>query len=102
MIPIKEKITQAESNLKKELGINNILALPRLQKVVINSGTGKASDKKRNELVADRIAKITGQKPAMRGAKKSIASFKVREGDVVGIAVTLRGDRMYKFLDLVF
>ena len=99
MIPIKEKITQAESNLKKELGINNILALPRLQKVVINSGTGKASDKKRNELVADRIAKITGQKPAMRGAKKSIASFKVREGDVVGIAVTLRGDRMYKFLD---
>ncbi|MEX0910155.1 MAG: 50S ribosomal protein L5 [Candidatus Paceibacterota bacterium] len=102
MIPIKEKIKQAEVDLKKELNIDNILALPRLQKVVINSGTGKASDKKRNDLVADRLAKITGQKPAMRGAKKSIASFKVREGDVVGIAVTLRGDRMYKFLDKLF
>ena len=99
MISIKEKVAKAIPELKTELGVKNALALPRLQKVVVNSGTGKAKDKKRNELVADRIAKITGQKPAMRGAKKSIASFKVREGDIVGVAVTLRADRMYKFLD---
>jgi len=87
--------------LKKELGTKNNLAVPRLVKVVINSGTGKAKDKKRNELVENRLAKIAGQKPAPRGAKQSIASFKLREGDVIGYAVTLRGARMYDFLDLL-
>ena len=85
--------------LKKELGIKNDLALPRILKVVVNSGTGKAKDKKRNELVSERLGKITGQKPSPRGAKQSIASFKLRQGDVIGMAVTLRGERMWGFLD---
>lgn len=102
MKKLKEKIEKALPELKKELGVKNNLAVPRLTKVVINSGTGKAKDKKRNELVENRLAKITGQKPSARGAKKSIASFKVRQGDVVGYAVTLRGQRMYDFLDLLF
>jgi large subunit ribosomal protein L5 len=98
-ISIKQKIDQIRPELIKELGISNVMALPRITKVVVNSGVGKAKDKKRNELVANRIAKITGQKPAMRGAKQSIATFKVRQGDIVGVSVTLRGDRMYAFLD---
>lgn len=85
--------------LKKELGVKNDLALPRIVKVVVNSGTGKAKDKKRNELVAERLAKITGQKPSPRGAKQSIASFKLRQGEIIGMAVTLRGARMWGFLD---
>ena len=85
--------------LKKELGVKNDLALPRLLKVVVNSGTGKIRDKKRNELISDRLAKITGQKPSPRGAKQSIASFKLRQGEVIGLAVTLRGARMWGFLD---
>lgn len=94
------KVYQAiKPELKRELKIDNDLALPRIIKVAVSSGTGKAKDKKKNELVADRLAKITGQKPAARGAKKSIASFKLREGDVVGFAVTLRGERMWSFLD---
>ena len=98
---LKEKIEKVSAELKKELGVKNVMAVPHLVKVVINSGTGKAKDKKRNELVADRLAKLTGQKPAPRGAKQSIASFKVRQGDVVGYAVTLRGERMYDFLSLL-
>jgi len=99
MISTKEKINKGEEALKKELKVDNASALPRLLKVVINSGTGKAKDKKRNELIADRVAKITGQKVSMRGAKQSIASFKLREGDIIGVAVTLRGARMYRFID---
>jgi large subunit ribosomal protein L5 len=72
---------------------------PRLQKVVVSVGVGSFKDKKKIELVEDRLAKITGQKPARRGAKKSIASYKTRQGDVVGLQVTLRGPRMYGFLD---
>ncbi|MEK7504847.1 MAG: 50S ribosomal protein L5 [Patescibacteria group bacterium] len=99
MIPVKEKLKQARPALKEALKITNDLAAPRLLKVVLSSGTGKAKDKKRNELVANRLAKITGQKASPRGAKKAIASFKTRQGDVVGFAVTLRGERMYHFLD---
>lgn len=99
---LKAKIESVIPELKKELGVKNNLAVPHLVKVVINSGTGKAKDKKRNELVENRLAKITGQKPSARGAKKSIASFKVRQGDVVGYAITLRGQRMYDFLELLF
>lgn len=72
---------------------------PRVLKVVVSSGVGKKRDKKQLELIEDRLAKITGQKPAARGARISIASFKVREGDTVGLQVTLRGARMYDFLD---
>lgn len=96
---LQKKVSQTEDQLKKELGVKNRLALPRITKVVVNVGTGKAKDKKRNELVADRLAKITGQRPSARGAKKSIASFKLRQGDIIGYAATLRGARMWAFLD---
>ncbi len=96
---IKEKYAMALPAIKKQLGLKNDWSAPRLLKVVINSGTGKARDKKRNQLVADRLAKISGQKPAWRGAKKSIASFKLREGEVIGQMVTLRGQRMHDFVD---
>lgn len=99
MKTIVEKIKDSQKDLKAEFGIKNVMALPRITKVVINSGTGKAKDKKRNELVADRLAKITGQKPSPRGAKKSIATFKLRQGEVIGMTTTLRGKRMYGFLD---
>jgi large subunit ribosomal protein L5 len=99
MDKIQTKLTKINKDLAAQLGRKNVLSLPRISKVVINSGTGKAKDKKRNELVADRLAKITGQKVTERGAKKSIAGFKVRQGDIVGLTVTLRGQRMYDFLD---
>ena len=102
IIPLKEKIAKVKPALKKTLGVKNDHALPHLVKVVVSSGTGKAKDKKRNELVADRLGKITGQKAALRGAKQSIATFKSRQGDIIGVAVTLRGPRMYKFLDKLF
>lgn len=95
----KEKINKAAAGLGKTLGIKNVMALPRLQKMVISVGVGSKKDKKKTEMIADRLAKITGQKASRRGAKKSIAGFKSREGDVIGLAVTLRGERMWGFLD---
>lgn len=85
--------------LKGDFKYKNRLQAPRLQKVVISTGVGKIKDKNKIEIIQDRLAKITGQKAAARGAKKSIATFKVRQGDVVGYQVTLRGARMYDFLD---
>lgn len=85
--------------LKGAFGYTNRLQAPRLVKVAISTGTGKIKDKKKIEVIEKRLAEITGQKAAPRGAKKSIASFKVRQGDVVGYQVTLRGNRMYDFLD---
>lgn len=97
---IKEKIEAGQKTLGAKLKTDNVMALPRLSKVVVSTGVGKANkDKKRMELIADRLTKITGQKPSPRGAKKSIASFKVRQGDVVGLTVTLRGKRMQGFLE---
>ncbi len=96
---IKDKEKKAYLSMKDEFGYKNPMQAPRLMKVVISSGTGKSKDPKRNDLVVDRLTKITGQKPSLRGAKKSIASFKVREGDPVGVMVTLRTGRMYGFLD---
>lgn len=96
---VKEKLQHSLPALAKELGVKNVLALPRLEKIVLSTGVGKVKDKKRLELIADRLAKITGQKAAPRGAKKSIASFKSRQGDIIGYAVTLRGKRMWSFLD---
>ena len=85
--------------LKAKLKLENPMQAPRLQKVVVSCGIGSIKDKKKVELIADRLAKITGQKPALRGAKKSIATFKVRQGDPVGYQITLRGKRMNEFLD---
>jgi large subunit ribosomal protein L5 len=79
----------------------NKLAAPRLEKIIVSVGTGSRmkKDRETNNLVADRLAKITGQKASLRMAKKSVASFKIREGDPVGLMVTLRGARMQHFLD---
>lgn len=99
---MKEKTKEAFKELKEKLGLKNIMQSPKIVKVVINSGVGSFNDKKKIDIVEDRLAKITGQKPIKRGAKKSIASFKSREGDPVGIQVTLRGKKMWSFLDRLF
>ncbi|MBU6323574.1 MAG: 50S ribosomal protein L5 [Patescibacteria group bacterium] len=80
-------------------GFKNRMAAPRIEKVIVSTGVGKKRDKKVQEFIAGRLARITGQKPVVRSAKQSIASFKLREGEVVGFQVTLRGARMYDFLD---
>jgi large subunit ribosomal protein L5 len=86
--------------LKKEFGYTNVMAIPRLRKVVINMGLGEATaNAKVVEVGVDELGRITGQKAVVRRAKKSIAQFKVREGMPVGAMVTLRGERMYEFLD---
>lgn len=98
MQTLTEKQKQAYATLKEQFGYKNVLQTPKVEKVVISTGVGKF-DQKKKELIADRLAKITGQKPAPRGAKKSIASFKVRQGDVIGYQVTLRGARMRDFIE---
>jgi len=86
--------------LKKEFGYKNVMAVPRIQKVVVNMGLGEAtSNAKLVDVGADEIARITGQKPVTRRSKKSIAAFKVRKGQPIGTMVTLRGERMWEFLD---
>lgn len=95
----KDKQRGAFEALKSELSLANVMATPKLQKIVVSTGTGKIQDQNKIEVIIDRLAKITGQKAAPRKARKSIASFKLREGDVVGYQVTLRGQRMYDFLD---
>lgn len=103
MISTKQNEKTAFKALKEKFGYTNAMEVPRVVKVVVSAGTGSAKDKKqRNEVVAGRLAKITGQKPSLRSAKKSIATFKLREGDPVGYMVTLRGARMYAFLDKLF
>jgi large subunit ribosomal protein L5 len=101
METIKQKEKKSYAILKTKFGYKNVMAAPRLVKVVIASGTGSGlkRNKDHNKLVLDRLSKITGQKPATKSAKKSIASFKIRIGDPVGVMVTLRGARMYGFLD---
>ncbi len=88
------------SALQKELGLTNAHQVPKLEKITLNVGLGKAKDdKKMIEAATNTITKITGQKPVETIAKKSIASFKLREGNKIGLKVTLRGDKMYEFLD---
>jgi len=86
--------------LKNELGYKNVMQAPRVQKIVVSTGVGKTNkDKKRLELVRDRLSRITGQAAAPRAAKKAIANFKSRAGDTVGYQVTLRGARQQAFLN---
>jgi large subunit ribosomal protein L5 len=86
--------------LTKEFGYKNVMAVPRIHKVVVNMGLGEATgNAKIVDTGADELARITGQKPVVRRAKKSIAAFKLRKGMPVGTSVTLRGDRMWEFLD---
>lgn len=99
----KEKQEKAFDHLKEVQGYKNPMQTPRFTKVVINVGIGSLKDKKKIDVIVDRLTKISGQKPALRGSKKSIAAFKVRQGDPVGLTVTLRGTRMFAFIDkLIF
>jgi len=91
------------SQLKKDLGIGNVMAVPRMEKVVVNMGVGEGSQNiKLLEVAMEELGRITGQKAELKRAKKSIASFKIRAGNPVGTSVTLRGQRMYEFMDRLF
>ncbi len=98
---LKEKFNkEIAPALAKELGMANPMAVPRLHKIVVNMGVGEATqNSKIMDPLANDLGQITGQKPVITKAKKSIAAFKVREGMPIGAMVTLRGDRMYEFMD---
>ena len=96
---MKTKLSEAFKALKDTFDYKNVMQAPRIEKVVVSTGTGRIDDKKKVALIEDRLAKITGQKASPRPARMSIASFKLREGDVIGYQVTLRGPRMMDFLD---
>lgn len=100
-LTVKEKQIASFEKMKSNFHYKNIMAAPSMQKVVLNIGTGTAvkKDKNKNEAISLRLAKITGQKPSTRGSKQSIASFKTRKNDPIGIVVTLRGKRMDAFLE---
>lgn len=99
MESIKLKQKKVFDKMKNDFSYKNIMQSPKIEKVVISSGVGSFKDKKKIDLVVDRLSKIIGQRPVKKGAKQSIASFKVREGDVVGVQATLRGQKMFNFLD---
>jgi len=98
---LKQKFnTELRAQLQEELGVSNAMAVPRLLKIVVNVGVGRATqDIKELDRAVDELAVVTGQKPSIRRARKSIASFRLREGMPIGATVTLRGDRMFEFLD---
>ena len=98
---LKEKyINELRAPLQKKLGIQNVMALPKLTKVVINMGVGEAAnDKKYLESAVQKLTAISGQKPVITKARKSVASFKIREGWPIGCKVTLRGNKMYEFME---
>ncbi len=101
MSDLKKKFdTVAAPKLMKELGIDNVMALPKLRKVVLNVGLSKSlSDKTFTDVAVATLIKISGQKPTLQKAKKSISNFKIRQGMIVGAKVTLRGQRMYDFIE---
>ncbi len=91
---------EVQPALMKELGIENPMAAPKLEKIIVNMGVGEATQNaKLIDPAATEVGQITGQKPVITKARKSIAAFKVREGMPIGVMVTLRGDRMYEFFD---
>lgn len=96
---VKEQQKKVISALKGVFDYGNVMQAPTIRKVVISTGVGSTKDKNKIKLIEDRLAKITGQKPAARKAKKSIAAYKSREGDIIGYQVTLRGKRMFNFMD---
>jgi large subunit ribosomal protein L5 len=101
MTRLKEKYQkEVVPALQKEFGYKNVMAVPRLEKIVVNMGLGEATaNAKLIDTGGDEVARITGQKPVTRRAKKSIAAFKVRKGMPIATMVTLRGERMWEFLD---
>jgi len=96
---VKEKEQALFEGMKGKFGYKNKLQAPRVVKITVSSTTGSIKDPKRKALIGDRLNKITGQKTSVKSAKKSIASFKVRQGDAAGWQVTLRGERMWSFLE---
>ena len=101
MMPLKEYYkTNVVSELKVKLGLESIMAVPKVTKVTLNMGVGEAmNDKKLLERAVEDLTLIAGQKPLVTKARKSVANFKIRDGMPIGCKVTLRGDRMYEFLD---
>ena len=101
MARLKEKYNkEIAPQIAKEFGIENPMAIPRIEKIIVNMGMGEAiSNSKILDVAVDELKVITGQKPVITKAKKSIASFKLRQGMPIGTMVTLRGERMYEFLD---
>ena len=96
----KQYDDKVRSELTKEFGYKNPMQVPRLEKIVINMGVGEAvNDSKKIQAAADELTRIAGQKPVVTKSKKSIAVYKLREGQAIGVKVTLRSDRMYEFLD---
>lgn len=96
---LEKRMKETFSAMKDVGGYKNPMQAPKIVKVVLNVGVGSVKDKKKKELIEDRLMKITGQKPSSRPAKISIANFKSRQGDIVGYQVTLRGGRMNDFLE---
>jgi len=99
MEPVQIRLQGVFEALKNDFNYTNKNQAPTVSKIVVSVGTGRIDDKQKIALIQDRLAKITGQKAAPRPAKKSIASFKLREGDIIGYQVTLRGARMQDFLN---
>jgi large subunit ribosomal protein L5 len=101
MARLKEKYRKEIAPvLAKEFGITNVMAIPKIEKIVLNMGVGEAiGNSKVLDTAVEELKSVTGQKPVVTKAKKSIAAFKLREGMNIGAMVTLRGDRMYEFLD---
>jgi len=97
--PLKDKQEKAFKELKDTLNLTNAMQVPKIEKIIVSTGIGKIDDKNKILLIEDRLARITGQKPSPRQAKKSIATFKVREGDKIGYQVTLRGPEKDSFFD---
>ncbi len=97
----REKQKEVFKALADKLNLKNTMESPKIEKIVVNVGTGSKMKKDRfaNEFIAEQLAKITGQQPAPRPAKASIAGFKIRQGDQVGLSVTLRGEKMISFFD---
>lgn len=96
----KVKFQQNIKNLQSDLKIDNILAMPKMEKIVISIGIGKIRDKKEAvEKIIQNLKNISSQQPIITQAKKSVSGFKVREGEKIGLKVTLRGDRMWSFYD---
>ena len=104
MARLKEKyVNEVAPALMSKFGYKSVMQIPRLDKVIVNVGCGEAKDnQKMLEAILGDIAQVTGQKPIVCKAKKSVANFKLREGMPVGVKVTLRGERMYEFVDRLF
>ena len=101
---LKEKYTaEIAPALNMKFGYKSVMQIPKLSKVIVNVGCGESKNNaKEIEAICKDLATITGQKPITRKARKSVANFKLREGETVGVMVTLRGDKMYEFLDRLF